>query len=202
MTRALLLDLGNVLVRFDHGLTLRRLGEAAGVPPESLRPHLFGPLVRELDLGRLSTSEFFRRAEAAAGLPPLPDEVWTPAWRDIFEPLPDALAALARVRSGIPKILVSNTNSLHWEGVLKVFDVTRLVDATVLSFREGRAKPDPAFFATALAEAGVRARDAVFADDHLEYVEAARRLGLDAFAVDSPRQFADGLSRRGLLEPL
>ncbi len=158
--------------------------------------------MRELDLGRLSTSDFFRRAEAAAGLPPLSDDVWTPAWRDIFEPLPDALTALARVRPGIPKVLVSNTNSLHWEGVLRVADVTRLVDACVLSFREGRVKPDPAFFATALAEAGVRARDAVFADDRAEYVEAARRLGLDAFAVESPQQFAEALSSRGLLQPL
>jgi FMN phosphatase YigB (HAD superfamily) len=156
----------------------------------------------ELDLGRLSTSDFFRRAEAAAGLSPLPDDLWTPAWRDIFEPLPDALAALARVRPGVPRILVSNTNSLHWEGVLRVADVTRLVDACVLSFREGRAKPDPAFFATALAEAGVRAREAVFADDHVENVEAARRLGLDAFTVESPRQFAEELSERGLLVPL
>jgi len=146
--------------------------------------------------------EFFRRAEAAAGLPPLPDEVWTPAWRDIFEPLPDALAALARVRSTVPKVIVSNTNPLHWEGVLRVTDVTRLVDATVLSFREGRMKPDSAFFATALAEAGVRAREAVFADDRLENVDAARRLGLDAFAVESSQQFADALSERGLLEPL
>jgi len=83
-----------------------------------------------------------------------------------------------------------------------VVDVTRLVDASVLSFREGRAKPDPAFFATALAEAGVRARDAVFADDLAGHVDAARRLGLDAFVVESPRQFADALSERGLLEPL
>jgi len=158
--------------------------------------------VKELDLGRLSTSDFFRRVEASAGLPSLSDDLWTPAWRDIFEPLPDALDALARVRPGIPKILVSNTNALHWDGVLRVIDVERLVDACVLSFREGRAKPDAAIFATALAEAGVRGRDAVFADDHLENVEAARRLGLDAFTVESPRQLADELSRRGLLEPL
>jgi FMN phosphatase YigB (HAD superfamily) len=158
--------------------------------------------VTELDLGRLSTSEFFRRAEAAAGLAPLPDDVWIPAWRDIFVPFPEALAVLGRVRPDVPKILVSNTNALHWEGVLRVADVRRLVDGCVLSFREGRAKPDPAFFAAALAEAGVRASEAVFADDHLEYVDAARRLGLDAFAVESPGQFADALSARGLLEPL
>ena len=84
MGRALLLDLGNVLVRFDHGLTLAALEKATGVAAAALKPHVFGPLEREFDLGRMDAPAFFRRVEAEASLPRLSDDVWIPAWRDIF----------------------------------------------------------------------------------------------------------------------
>ena len=200
MIEALLIDLGNVLVRFDHGQTLRAIAAAAGIAdPETLRPHLFGPLEREFDTGRIAAPEFFRRAERAAGLPSLPDTIWTAAWRDIFEPIPEALDLLSRVRAGVRTCLVSNTNALHWEGVLAVCDVDRRVDALALSFRAGLVKPDPAFFRLALDLVGAAPERAFFVDDRPELVEAARAIGIDSLTVTNPASLAKGLGERGLL---
>ena len=202
MPRAVLLDLGKVLVRFDHGLTLARLEAATGVAAKALRPHVFGPLERAFDLGRVEAPEFFRSVEAAAGLPRVPDDVWVPAWRDIFTPDQEALALVARLAPSVTPVLVSNTNALHWEGVLRVApDLPGLLPLRALSFEVGAAKPDPAHFEAALALAGAAPREAVFADDRAEMVEAARRLGLDAFAVDRPDALETGLTARGLLAP-
>ena len=200
--RALLVDLGQVLVRFDHDRTLRALEAASGIPVETLRPFVFGPLERELDLGRLTTEEFFRSVERSAGIPRIPDDVWIPAWRDIFEPDLSALHSLASIRRGVARILVSNTNPLHWEGVLRVFDVVSLVDRTVLSFETGTAKPEPAIFEAAMKAAGVAPGEALFADDRGEYVAAARTLGIPGFVVSGPGVFERSLIRFGLLEPV
>lgn len=200
--RALLVDLGKVLVRFDHGLTLRALEAASGIPAETLRPFVFGPLAHEFDLGRLTARDFFRQVERSTGIPRIPDDVWIPAWRDIFEPDLPALHALARTRPGVARILVSNTNSLHWEGVLRVFDVASLVDRTVLSFEIGAAKPEPAIFEAALKAAGVAPGEALFADDRGEYVAAARTLGIAGFVVSGPGVFERSLVRSDLLEPV
>ncbi|HQR46133.1 MAG TPA: HAD-IA family hydrolase, partial [Thermoanaerobaculia bacterium] len=167
-----------------------------------LRPHAFGPLEREFDLGRLSPGEFFRAVERSAGLPRIPDAVWTPAWRDIFEPDLHALEALGRLRTGVRKILVSNTNALHWEGVRRVVDVAALVDDLVLSFEIGAAKPERAIFDAALGRAAVPPAAALFVDDRPTYVSAARTLGIPAFAATGPGAFERGLLRAGLLEPL
>lgn len=202
MIRALLVDLGNVLVRFDHGRTLKKLEEVTDVPAPALRPHVFGPLEREFDLGRLAPAEFFRAVERSAGLPRVPDEVWIPAWRDIFEPDSDALQALRRLRPDVRKVLVSNTNVLHWEGVLRVVDLGEVVDDFVLSFEVGAAKPEKALFDAALARAGVRPGEALFCDDQPAYVAAARAHGIEAFAVTAPGLFERGLARADLLEPL
>jgi putative hydrolase of the HAD superfamily len=200
---ALLIDLGNVLVRFDHGRTLRAISAAAEpagvVDPDSLRAALFGPLEREFDSGRLDAPEFFRKAERAAGLPLLPDEVWVPAWRDIFEPIPESLDLLSRLRPGVRTCLVSNTNRLHWEGVRSVCDVADRVDALALSFQAGLVKPDAAFFRSALDLVGATPGQAVFADDRPDFVEAARALGIDGITVTGPAALEDGLRLRRLL---
>lgn len=202
MPRALLLDLGNVLVRFDHGLTLERIAAATGVSAAALRPHVFGPLERAFDLGRIASAEFFRSVEKAAGLPRLPDGVWIPAWRDIFFRDAGALALLPRLAPGVVPVLVSNTNALHWQGVLAVApELEDLLPRRALSFEIGAAKPDPAHFEAALALAGASAGDAVFADDREEMVRAARDLGIDAFVVASAETLRSDLSRRGLLAP-
>jgi putative hydrolase of the HAD superfamily len=198
--RALLLDLGNVLVRFDHGRTLAALEAATGVAAAALRPHVFGPLEREFDLGLVDAPAFFRAVEAEASLPRLPDGVWIPAWRDIFTRDDAALALLPRLGPGVTPVLVSNTNALHWEGVLRVApEVPDLLPRRALSFEVGAAKPDPRHFEAALALGGATAREAAFADDRSEMVEAARALGIDAFVVRTSTDLEDELRARGLL---
>jgi FMN phosphatase YigB (HAD superfamily) len=197
--RALLIDLGNVLVRFDHGIAFQMLEQETGVPAERLRAVVLGDLARELDTGRLAPVEFFRAAEARAAISRIPDEVWTAAWRDIFTPIPESLALLDRLADGVASALVSNTNALHWEGVLRVCDVDRRVDALALSFQVGAAKPEARIFDTALERLGAARADAAFADDRPDFVAAARELGIDAFVVDSPATLERELAARGLL---
>lgn len=200
MARALLLDLGNVLVRFDHGLTLARLEAATGVPAATLSSHVFGPLERDFDLGRLDAAAFFRAVEAAAGLPRLANPMWEAAWRDIFTRDADALALLPRILSGVTPVLVSNTNRLHWDAVLAVApELARLLPLRALSFEVGACKPDPAHFEAALALAGAGPGEAVLADDRTEIVDAARGFGIDAFVANGADDLRDGLLARGLL---
>jgi putative hydrolase of the HAD superfamily len=199
VTRALLADLGKVLVGFDHQVTCDRIAEATGTSADRLRPVLFGDLEASFDRGHLSPPEFFRACEGRAGLPRISDAVWTGAWRDIFHPLPDAIEALTRVHAGVRRVLVSNTNSLHWEGVLRVFDPSRHFDALVLSFRVGAVKPESEFWDAALAAAGCEPGECLYADDRPELVAAAVNRGIPGFVVCGAGSFAAGLDDRGLL---
>jgi FMN phosphatase YigB (HAD superfamily) len=150
----------------------------------------------------MSADAFFRAAERSASLPLLDADVWIEAWRDIFRPVPSALAALRRLAEDVTPVLISNTNALHWDGVLRVApELTQLVPLRALSFEVGAAKPEPALFRAALARAGVQPGDALYADDRPALVEAARAMGIDGFVVGDPDAFADELQRRGFLAP-
>ena len=96
---------------------------------------------------------------------------------------------------------MSNTNELHWEGVLSVFEPRGLLDALVLSFRLGATKPDPAFWDAAVAAAGCAPGDCLYADDRPELVAAAAARGIPGFVVSGPGTFARALAVRGLLDP-
>lgn len=197
--KVLLVDLGNVLVRFDHHETARRLSVATGVDPDVLMEALHGPDEALFDAGRISRTDFFRAVERRAGTGTVPDEVWVPAWRDVFEPVPEALALVGSVRTRARVALVSNTNELHWEGVLRVAEIESRVDALVLSFRVGSCKPSPEIFRAALEALGASAEDAVFADDRPEHLAGAAALGIDGILVDGPASLAAGLGRAGLI---
>lgn len=74
-----------------------------------------------------------------------------------------------------------------------------LVSLRALSFEIGAAKPDPSHFEAALALAGARAEDALYADDRAELVAAARELGIEGVVVERPEDLAVILRRRGFL---
>lgn len=201
MIRGLLVDLGNVLVRFDHGITLRKIASATGADAGSLRSAIFDGHDRELDSGRVTPEEFFRGAESRAGLPRLPDETWIEAWRDIFTPIPETLGALSRRRPGLRAVLVSNTNSVHWDGVRRIAPVDALVEGAVLSYAVGAMKPEPAIFEAALEKIALSPSECLFADDRPDFVEGAARLGIEGIVVDRPETLVRELERRGLVRP-
>lgn len=114
--------------------------------------------------------------------------------------MPSAVAALSHLAPDVTPVLVSNTNSLHWAGVLAVLpELPGLVPLRALSFEIGAAKPDPAHFQAALALARARPGDSLYVDDRPELVAAARHLGIEGFAVANPEDVAGELERRGFL---
>lgn len=99
-----------------------------------------------------------------------------------------------------PVVLVTNATSrlpddLHQLGLTTAFD------AVMNSSSIGVAKPDPKIFAAALAVAGVPAPDALFVDDTLANVEAARHLGVIGHHYVGVTELRQALEACGLCEP-
>jgi putative hydrolase of the HAD superfamily len=183
--RAVLLDVGDTLVRRPAVGPGRRLAAALGLPPEAARAIgriVFGErhespgalaerLGRELALGR--------GAEAAIAA------VWRAQEREPVE-VEGATALVAAARAaGAHVALVSNIWAPYEAGFRRACPaIVPLVDSWHLSYRAGRAKPDPELFRAALAAAGVPAARAVMVGDSLEKdVAPAAALGMAAIWV-------------------
>ena len=92
--------------------------------------------------------------------------------------IPDEL--LRELACEHPLWAISNTNRMHFEFILKRYEFLKYFQGWSLSYEVGVAKPDPAIFEHALGKTRIPAAKALFIDDQLINVEAARRLGMNA----------------------
>ena len=199
MTKAILLDLGGVLVELDFPRAYRAAARLTGlditeVPERIRRTGLSEPY----EQGRISSREFYRRFSAALALR-VSYGRFCDLWGDMFgaEPLlkPSFLAGL---RARYRLLLVSNTNELHFEWIRRHFPLIEEFDDYVLSYEVGSMKPAPEIYLEAVRRAGCAAGECFFADDKEENVDAAGRLGIDAVRFTDEKALQAELRERGV----
>lgn len=197
---AIAFDLGNVLVRVDHGRFCQRLGAAAGVSSRQVYEAVFNSgLEPEYDSGRLSSEEFHRELCRLFGINP-PFSLFSQWWQDIFDPMESMAELVARLAGRYSLFLVSNTNSLHFDYIRRRFPLLRHVGRFILSYRVGSRKPEPAIYQRLIQEISRPPQECLFVDDKAPFVTAARTHGLEAWQFISPEDFITRLRRHGLYE--
>lgn len=178
MIRAVIFDIGGVLVRTEDLEPRRRWERRFGLPDWGLAQLVFdSPVAREATLGRTDESAIWEHTARALGLSAdelaqLQRDFWAGDRYD--EALIDYLRSLRpRYKTG----LISNA----WPGA-RTFHQHKLnretFDVLVFSAEEGIAKPAPEIYRRALTRLGVAATEAVFVDDAIENVAAAQALGM------------------------
>lgn len=200
MTKAIIFDMGNVLVAFDFQRAYAHLRKFTPLSLEDLRSRLRSSgIVRQLETGKMESEDFARRfsqlLEIDLGL-----EQFSEIWSSIFLPdpiMPEAL--LAGLGESYPMIVLSNTNAIHFNMLRRTYgQLLRHFDHEVLSHEVGALKPDPAIYQEAIRRAGCRPEECFFTDDIPEFVEGARKEGMDAVRFESPAQVQRELKARGV----
>ena len=199
MIKAILLDLGGVIVELDFPRAYRAAAGLTGLDVEQV-PELIreARLAEPYEHGRISSEEFYRRLSAALGLG-VSYERFCELWGDMFgsEPLLER-SFLAALRERHRLLLLSNTNELHFEWLRRHFPLLEEFDEYVLSYEVASMKPQPEIYLEAVRRAGCAAGECFFADDKVENVEAARRLGIDAVLFRGRGALESELRRRGV----
>jgi len=109
----------------------------------------------------------------------------------------DSIPVLRALRArGVRTALVSNC-SRSTRPVVDDLDLGREMDAVVLSFEVGAAKPDAAIYRAALDRLGAEAADAAFVDDQAVYCDGAAALGMRTYLIQRDASLGDGVSTDG-----
>ena len=180
MIRAVISDLGRVVLWFDNNIFLRKLAARAGRPFEEVKPIVHGDLrlIREFDGGAVTTREFYERVTGAVGAAMTYGEFYE-IYNDIFSLNTPAVDVLARVKGvGYRILLLSNTDPERFGFVRRRFPEILFFDGYVLSYELKLLKPDPAIYLAAARMAGVPPGQCVFIDDVEENVKGAVAAGL------------------------
>lgn len=198
MHKAIIFDLGKVLVPFDFMRGYQALEQHCRYPAAVIRQRIASSgLVEPLEKGLIEPREFVARLSQTLDLD-LDFERFCGIWGCIFtgQLIPDqvleALAARYRL------LLLSNTNQIHFQTIRSKYSLIRYFHDLVLSFEVHAMKPEPEIFRVAIERAGCRPGECFYTDDIGSFVEAARREGIDAVQFESPAQIEREMRARGI----
>jgi len=200
--RAIIFDIGRVLVRVDISAAMAGLAERTRLTPQevwvAIEQH---PRWRDWQEGRLAPLEWHRQLGQRLGTG-LGFEQFCEVWNRALSPeplVPEAI--LAQLGRRFRLAVLSNTDPLHVAHLEAHFPLLRHFPQRIYSCGVGACKPDPLIYQEALRACGVRAEEALYIDDIAAYVEAAQSLGMAGVVFESPTQLEQELAARGLLAP-
>jgi FMN phosphatase YigB (HAD superfamily) len=185
--RAVVFDLGKVLLDFDYGILARRMAIQSSVSAdEILNVVNQTPLLHRYETGLVSDREFYEAVVSATGFRGAEEEFlnW---FGDIFtEITPMVKLQESLVRRGIPTYVFSNTNAQAIRHVRKSFAFYRLFTAEVLSYEVRSMKPDTRIYEAVEAMSGFSGGDLLYLDDRPENIAAGIARGWQAWIHADP----------------
>lgn len=197
--RAIIFDIGRVLVRIDLGRAMSGLAEAVAMSPEevwaALEKH---PTWLDWQEGRMTPRDFWLSVNQRFGTA-LTFEHFTEIWNRVIDPKPLVDGALLGPLAKRYRLcLLSNTDPIHVAHLEATFEPLRYFPRRIYSCVVGVSKPNPLIYRAALEACHVAAKDALYIDDIPAYAEAARNLGLAGMVFKSPEQLSADLASLGV----
>ncbi len=183
--RAILFDLGNVLIDVDFYRCARFWSDRSGVPAETLASRFrIDRAYQDFECGRLTASDYYAALRRMLGID-LPDDVMREGWNTIIKgEKPGIRDCLGRLSRRYPLYILTNTNPEHeivWRDTHR--DLLGYFEKIFVSSRMGFRKPDAEVYRQAARSIGQPCEHVLFFDDAEENVSGARRCGMQAVHV-------------------
>jgi putative hydrolase of the HAD superfamily len=196
-----LFDLGNTVIKLAYERVLENICKDGSISRDALVDLFEQPgSYRDLERGAITFADFHDFLGDRAGYRGSLRELRV-LWTDFFDgPVMGIEEVLDLVRERYRIAFLSNSNEVHAEVIPRLFaGLFRKDDRFIFSHRFKSAKPDPELFQRALEVIGAQPQQAVFIDDLLENVLAARSLGLRAFQFHDSSTLLHELAGEGLI---
>ena len=205
MIKNIVFDFGGVLLDLDYELTFAELAEVTGVSMtfDDIPAHIFKVMLG-YEKGEINTETFlWHLQKESTKLTPQPDKL-IKAWNAMLLGWnPKRFDFLTALRKDYKIFLLSNTNKLHIEWVLRdlkknhnISDfATRFFDHVYYSHDMKMRKPEEAIYNTVIHKSGINPSETLFIDDNKSNVDAAISAGWNAVLHDPKTEIIDQLPK-------
>jgi epoxide hydrolase-like predicted phosphatase len=187
--RAVVFDLGKVLVDFDYGIAARNLALRSDASLDFIRALIDqSPLLFRYERAELTGAQFFETVRAQIGFKGTFEE-FAAAFGDIFTEISAMTQWHGELsRRGLPTFILSNTNDMAVGHIRRSFSFFRNFAGYILSYEHGVLKPEPRIYEIAEKMSGCRGDEILFLDDRPENIEGAARRGWRTICHHSPAE--------------
>jgi FMN phosphatase YigB (HAD superfamily) len=172
--KAIIFDLGKVLLDFDYGIAARTLAPRTRIGEQAIRGLLDqSPLLHQFESGQISANELYATFVAESGFTgTLAD--FRAAFGDIFTEIPAMIALHAELKAaGLPTHILSNTNDIAVEHIQHRFPFFAGFTSYIFSHEIGAMKPKVPIYEALERSAGFSGTDLLYIDDRAENIDAA-----------------------------
>jgi HAD superfamily hydrolase (TIGR01509 family) len=200
--RAIIFDIGRVLIRIDVTRAMQGLAAGGSLSPSELWTAIEkDPRWRDWQEGRISPRDWYLHLTKRFG-GNFSFEQFTEVWNRVLDPVPiHEDAFFEKLSKRYRLALLSNTDAIHVRHMEAAYSFFAFFPVRIYSCVVGASKPDPIIYREALRALKVQAQEAVYIDDIAAYVKAAQRLGLGGLQFLSPAQLTSDLKSLGVKLP-
>jgi len=197
--RAIIFDIGRVLIRVDVARAMTDLAVGLSLSPSELWAAIENdPSWPDWQEGRISARDWYLHVSKRLGSS-LGFEEFREAWNRALDPEPvQKMELFENLSKKYRLCLLSNTDPIHVASMESNYEFFRFFPLRVYSCSTGARKPNPLIYREALKACKAPASQAVYIDDILAYVDAARSLGMVGIHYASPHQLVAELDKVGI----
>ena len=199
--KAVIFDLGNVLIDFDHRIAAKKLSKLTNKTGEEIYSLFFdSPVTHDFESGKISPQDFFSKVKATLDLN-MSYEQFVPVWNEIFffsEKNSQVFNIATELKKRYRMALLSNINVLHFGYIKETFPVLEAFHDIVASYEVRLIKPQPQIYEKTLDILGAHAEETFYTDDRIELVESAGALGIKSFQFIGAEDLKNDLKSCGI----
>ena len=197
--RAVIWDMGGVIIRNSVPELRNRLAEKYGLTEVKLEELVFGnPYSLKATLGEISVDVLWENVRSTLNINPADMPAFISDFWGADRPDESLVEFIHSLRPAYKTGLLSNAYSDARASINTRFpDLLSNFDVSLFSAEFGLAKPDPRFYNLVLKKLGVAPSEAIFVDDFSENVKAAAAVGIFAIQYRNTNQ-----ARQSVLERL
>jgi HAD superfamily hydrolase (TIGR01509 family) len=197
--KAVVFDLGKVLLDFDYNIAAQRIAARSKLEPEAVKQVIDGSsLLFRYETGLLTSEEFYREVCVATGFSGNFAQ-FALLFADIFSAIPAMVEFQAALRKRrLPTYILSNTNDLAVIHIRRQFPFFGNFDGYILSYEHGVMKPDAKIYEIVERQSGRRDGEILYLDDRPENIAGGAARGWQVIVHESPEKTLAAVRQLGL----
>jgi putative hydrolase of the HAD superfamily len=201
--RAIIFDLGNVVINFSFGNIFNYWAHVTGVPAQELKNNFdFDDMFCRFEKGEIRPSVF--RSHVLEKLRvQMSDAQFDEGWNRIYvSAVPGIESVLQNLRQDYRLVALTNTNELHVKRWMTKYSSLLQSFEKIFCSNEIKArKPERKAFDIVLRYLRMNPHDVLFLDDNPEFVKAASDMAISSILVASCKQMIRELAELGIYSP-
>ncbi len=202
--KAIIFDLGNVLINYSFDRAFQKWAELTDHPPEFFATNFqYDETLWQFERGQITPEEYHQYLSKTMNISGDWDyEIFKEGWIFVNIGLNQkAVELLPLLEKKYLLYVLSNTNELHIESVTKDYPhLFRHFKQKFYSHDLSVRKPDAEIYEKVIKIIDLPPHEILFIDDMVENIRGAEQVGIQGIVMPSPAELKEILIKNGILE--